>query len=204
MEPTNNERTVASYEQIVDDYARKTEGGHVLSGGLTRLAEAIPGGHVLEIGSGPGWDADQLETAGLTVRRTDITQGFIDFQRDRGKQVDRLDAISDDLGGPYDAVICLHVLQHIEPDDFAVVLGNIVAALRPGGCFLVSIPVGEGITWEVGDSGNQYFRVLRTEDELTTDLEALGLRIEWTERSEHEDGWVCVLATVPVSDSDLE
>jgi len=204
MEPTNNERTIESYDKIADDYAEQTKSGHVLDGELSRLAEALPGGHVLEIGSGPGWDADELEAAGLTIRRTDITQGFIDFQRNRGKEVDRLDAINDELGGPYDAVVCLHVLQHIEPDDFQVVLGKIVASLRPGGYFLVSIPVGEGIAWEEGESGHTYFRVLRTEGELTTDLEALGLWIEWTERSGHEDGWVCVLARVPVSASDAE
>src|SRR6187455_3510440 len=99
-----NARTVESYEEIAEDYARETTGARVLSGGLTRLAEAVPAGHVLEIGSGPGWDADALEEAGLKVRRTDITQAFIDFQQSRGKQVDRLDAINDDLGGPHDAV----------------------------------------------------------------------------------------------------
>ncbi len=130
---------------------------------LTRLAETIPGGHVLEIGSGPGWDADQLEEAGLTVRRTDITQAFIDFQRARGKQVDRLDAINDDLGGPYDAVVTLHVLQHVEPGDLPAVLAKVAGALRPGGRFLVSIPLGEGAGWEVGESGSPYYRALWSE-----------------------------------------
>ncbi|MEO6604737.1 MAG: class I SAM-dependent methyltransferase [Aeromicrobium sp.] len=193
MEPTNNERTVESYELIAEDYASKTEDGHVLTAGLTQLANAVPGGHVLEIGSGPGWDADTLEAAGLTVRRTDITQAFINLQRARGKTVDRLDAISDELGGPYDAVVSLHVLQHVEPDNFTLVLSKIATSLRPGGRFLVSIPVGEGITWEEGESGNKYFRVLRTEDELIADLAAVGLSMEWIERSAHEDGWVCIL-----------
>jgi SAM-dependent methyltransferase len=194
MEPTNNERTVASYEVIADAYAAETEGGHVLTGGLTRLAETLPGAHVLEIGSGPGWDADQLEDAGLTVRRTDITQGFIDFQRNRGREIDQLDAINDDLGGPYDAVVALHVLQHIEPGDLPVVLAKITAALRPGGRFLVSIPVGEGAGWETGESGRPYYRALRTEPDFLAALAEAGLNPEWTERSAHDDGWICVLA----------
>lgn len=194
MEPTSNERTVESYEVIVDEYAAESEGGHVLTGGLTQLAEAVPGGHVLEIGSGPGWDADQLEEAGLTVRRTDITQGFIDFQRKRGKEIERLDAINDELGGPYDSVVCLHVLQHVEPDDFSTVLAKVAAALRPGGRFLVSIPVGEGAGWETGEAGRTYYRALRSEPELVAALADVGLHAEWTERSAHEDGWVCILA----------
>ncbi len=134
-------------------------------GRLARLAEAVPGGHVLEIGSGPGWDADQLEEAGLTVRRTDITQAFIDQQRARGRQVDRLDAINDDLGGPYDAVVALHVLQHVRAGGVhrGAGEGRGRPATRWAGSSS-SIPVGEGTSWEDGRSGRPYYRVLRSED----------------------------------------
>jgi 2-polyprenyl-3-methyl-5-hydroxy-6-metoxy-1,4-benzoquinol methylase len=191
-----NARTVESYELIADDYARETAGSGVLAGGLTRLAETVPGGHALEIGSGPGWDADAVEEAGMTVRRTDITQAFIEFQRDRGKEADRLDAINDDLGGPYDAVVALHVLQHVEPDDLSTVLTKVAGALRPGGRFLVSIPLGEGAGWEVGESGRHYFRALWTEAEFKAALARVGLESEWTERAveDEETGWLCVLA----------
>ncbi len=196
MEPSPNARTVESYEVIADAYAAETQGGHVLTGGLTQLAETMPGAHVLEIGSGPGWDADQLEESGLTVRRTDITQGFIDFQRNRGKDVDPLDVINDDLGGPYDAVVCLHVLQHVESHDLDAVLTKIAASLRPAGRFLVSIPLGEGDGFEIGESGKQYYRALRTEADFVDLLARAGLTTEWTERSnnEEETGWLCVLA----------
>ena len=195
MEPTSNEQTVASYELIAGEYARDTESETpVLVGGLAQLAEAVPGGEVLELGSGPGWDADYVEKAGLTVRRTDVTQGFIDFQRNRGREIQRIDAINDELGGPYDAVICLHVLQHMEHDDVSTVLAKIAAALRPGGRFLVSIPVGEGAGWETGDSGKPYYKALRTEPEFIALLAHAGLLDEWIERSAHEDGWICILA----------
>ncbi len=191
-----NARTVESYELIAEDYARETAGSGVLAGGLTRLAEAVPGGHVLEIGSGPGWDADALEEAGMTLRRTDITQAFIEGQRARGKQADQLDVINDDLGGPYDAVVALHVLQHVEPDDLPIVLAKVAGALRPSGRFLVSIPLGEGAGWEVGESGRKYFRALRTEAEFIAALAGIGLQSEWTERAVEgeETGWLCVLA----------
>jgi SAM-dependent methyltransferase len=194
-----NARTVESYEGIADDYARATTGARVLSGGLTRLGEVVPAGHVLEIGSGPGWDADALEDAGLRVRRTDVTQAFVDFQRSRGKRADRLDAIDDDFGGPYDAVVALHVLQHVEPSDLSAVLAKVAGALRPGGRFLVSVPLGEGAGWEVGESGAPYYRALRSEADFIAALAEAGLAPEWTERSvEHEEsGWLCVLAGNP-------
>ncbi|MEJ7633525.1 methyltransferase [Aeromicrobium sp.] len=191
---TNSSRTIASYEQIAVEYARDTAGSGVLAGALARLAEVVPNGHALEIGSGPGWDADVLEEAGLTVRRTDVTQAFIDFQGSRGKAVDRLDVISDELDGPFDAVVALHVLQHVGPDDLAGVLAKVAGALHLGGRFLVSIPVGEGVSWEDGESGNSYYRVLRTEDAFTAELARVGLSPEWTERSADEGGWLAVLA----------
>ncbi|MET1061429.1 MAG: class I SAM-dependent methyltransferase [Aeromicrobium sp.] len=194
MEPSANARTVESYEEIAAEYARETSGNRVLAPALARLAETVPAGRALEIGSGPGWDADQLEDAGLTVRRTDITQAFIDLQRARGKQVDRLDAINDDLGGPYDAVVTLHVLQHVEPEDLPTVLSKVAGALRPGGRFLVSIPRGEGAGWEVGESGGPYYRALRTKEQFIDALQAAGFAPEWSDQSPHDTGWLVVLA----------
>lgn len=194
MEDSPNARTVASYEEIAADYARDTSGSAVLAGAVARLAEAVPGGHVLEVGSGPGWDADRLEDAGLTVRRSDVTQAFIDLQRARGKDVERLDVISDDLGGQHDAVMMLHVLHHVESEDVPGVLGKIAGALRPGGWFLVSIPRGAGEGWELGESGQPYCRVLRTEEELVDALDGAGLEPVWSDRSAHDDGWLVVLA----------
>ena len=197
MDPSPNARTIESYEQIAADYARETSDHRVLAVALARLVEAVPAGHVLEIGSGPGWDADQLEDAGLTVRRTDITQAFIDLQRERGKEVDRLDALHDELGGPYDAVVTLHVLQHVEPTDLPVVLDRIADAVRQGGWFLVSIPRGEGAGWEVGESGTPYYRALRTKDQFIEALRGAGLVAQWTDQSPADDGWLAVLARRP-------
>ena len=191
-----NARTVESYEHIAADYARETAGRGVLAAPLARFAEAVAAGHVLEIGSGPGWDADALEEAGLRVRRTDVTQAFIDLQLARGKHVEQLDAISDELGGPYDAVVALHVLQHVEPDDLPAVLTKIAAALRPKGRFLVSVPLGEGAGFEEGESGLPYYRALRSEAEFVDALERAGLERGWSERSvrDEESGWLCVMA----------
>jgi 2-polyprenyl-3-methyl-5-hydroxy-6-metoxy-1,4-benzoquinol methylase len=193
-EPTR--RTAASYDEGVEDYARETRSGEpVLLTGLTALAEAVPAGRVLEIGSGPGWDADWLEDAGLSVRRTDVTDGFIAFQRGRGKQVDPLDVIADDLGGPYDAIVALHVLQHVPSTELPAVLAKVAGALRPEGCFLVSIPRGEGEGWETGESGSQYYRALHTKNEFLGLLRAAGLEPEWTDQArDEESGWLCVLA----------
>lgn len=201
MESDPNTRTVESYEKIAVDYARETAGSGVMSGALTRLAETIPSGHVLEIGSGPGWDADVLEEADLTVRRTDITQAFIDLQHNRGKAIDRLDAINDSFGGTYDAVVALAVLQHVPRGDLPRVLAKVAAALRPGGRFLVAVRLGDGVGWEVGASGNRYYLAFWTEDEFIAELARVGLTPEWTGQTVNDEDpnlaasdWLTVLA----------
>ena len=149
------------------------------SDALRRLLGAVPAaGTVLEVGSGPGWDADFLEAHGVTVRRTDIATAFID------------------LGGPYDAVLAQAVLQHVDRALMPDLLGRVARALAPGGAFLVSVREGEGEQWEVGDSGNPCFTVLWREPDLCDALEDAGFSLEWRAWGEdsEESRWLTFLA----------
>lgn len=203
---TTNRETVASYEQIAREYAESTAGPEgVGSAALRRLVVAVPtDGRVLELGSGPGWDADFVESFGPTVRRTDITRAFIDLQRGRGKQAEVLDAIYDEYDGPYDAVLALCVLLHIERDDTDRVLAKVAEALRPGGSFLVSVREGVGEQWEVGDSGNRYHVVFWDGDDFRDRLESVGLAVTWSARSleDADEPWLTVLATKTTNDNE--
>lgn len=168
------------------------------SAALRRLVTALPtSGRVLELGSGPGWDADFVESFGPSVRRTDVTQAFVEFQQERGKVAEHLDAITDQYGGPYDAVLALCVLLHIDRDDTARVLAKVAAALRPGGSFLVSVREGVGEEWEVGESGNRYHVVFWDADDFRARLASVGLAVTWTARSleDADEPWLTVLAT---------
>src|SRR5262245_28439014 len=111
-----NGETVAAYGRYAEGYAAATRtvsdtGQAILDEFRGRLP---PGASILEIGSGPGWDADYLEALGFTVRRTDAAEGFVALQRARGKTAEMLNLITDDLGGPYDGVLILYVLQHLD------------------------------------------------------------------------------------------
>jgi SAM-dependent methyltransferase len=148
--------------------------------GLRRLLAAVPtGGTALEMGPGTGWDADLLERHGLEVRRLDVT--------------------TDDLGGPYDAVLARAVLQHVDRAVLPAVLGRVADALKPGGAFLVSVREGEGEQWEVGASGNPCFMVLWREPDLCDALEDAGFGLEWRAFGEdaEESRWLTFLARTP-------
>ena len=67
-------------------------------------------GRVLEIGSGGRRDALELENWGLSVRRTDVSKGFVELLRKNGFEADQLDPLTEDLadprrpGTPYDGI----------------------------------------------------------------------------------------------------
>ncbi|RWA57828.1 class I SAM-dependent methyltransferase [Mesorhizobium sp.] len=165
-------QTISAYEDYAERYDQIVR--HVPNereqASLKRLV-AIAGtaGQILEVGSGAGYDADFLEALGVKVRRTDATKRFLELQAARGKHGELLDLLTDDLGGPYDAVLALAVLIHVPRDQIDQVLARIAGSLRPGGAFLVSMRNGDGET-----DGN-YHTVLWRRDDFAARIESAGL-----------------------------
>ncbi|RFB88385.1 methyltransferase type 12 [Rhizobium leguminosarum bv. trifolii] len=172
----DTQRTIDSYEGCADEYSRIVDPfpAASLEAALRQVAIAAgQGGRVLEIGSGPGWDADFLETQGVFVRRTDATRRFLELQAAGGKAGEFLNVITDDLGGPYDAVIALCVLIHVPRDQTGHVLEKIAAALRPGGVFLVTMRDGDG------ETSGAYHMTYWRRDDFALCIKAAGLDLEW-------------------------
>jgi SAM-dependent methyltransferase len=189
-------RTIMSYEQFAPEYDKLIDEipPTDVQGALRRMVALIPpSGVVLEVGSGPGRDADFVEMLGAIVRRTDATQTFLDIQAARGKRGELLNLLTDDLGGPYDAVLALCTLIHIDRGHTSFVLRKIADALRPGGAFLVSVREGKGET-----TGN-YQMTYWSHAAFATRLETVGLRIECSDRriDVDNDVWITFLCRRP-------
>ena len=173
-------RTVAAYENCARDYAADVAppsgpGAEP----LRRLADSLPAdSRVLDIGSGPGWDADYLETLGLRVHHTDATAAFRDVQAERGLRVDALDVLTDEIADRYDGILMLCVLQHFERTELDAVLAKLAKALKDEGAMLLSHPLGEDEYWEHSASGD--YRVVRWSGEaLDARLRAAGFNKLW-------------------------
>jgi 2-polyprenyl-3-methyl-5-hydroxy-6-metoxy-1,4-benzoquinol methylase len=187
------QRTVQSYEGSARHYNTLCDKDPppFVEGALRRMLQCVPaGGSVLEIGSGPGRDADFVESLGAVVRRTDATQAFLDLQAERGKKGDLLNVVTDELGGPYDAVLAMCVLIHVDREQMDVVLRKVLGSLKPGGAFLVSMRKGEG------ETGGDYHTVYWTRDGFAARLAAVGLAIQWDMESVDSDNdeWLTFLA----------
>ncbi|MER7249102.1 class I SAM-dependent methyltransferase [Kribbella sp. NPDC000426] len=190
---TDNEVTLSAYEQAADKFRESipTAANDTL---IDLLAERIgPGARVLEIGSGTGRDALELERRGFVVRRTDATQAFIDMMRADGYAVDRLNALTDDFGGPYDAVFADAVFLHFDRPDLAQVLRK---AARAAGVLAFATREGKGEEWSDRHLDLPRHFVMWQEDALRELLKSTGWEVQRLDRGEGKFGmWFYVLAT---------
>jgi len=189
----NTQRTVESYEGFAREYDKlcSEKLPLVVEDALRRMVQWVPViGSVLDIGCGPGREADFVESLGAVVRRTDAAQAFLDVQAERGKQAELLNVVIDELGGPYDAVLALCVLIHVDREQIDPVLDKIRRALRTGGAFLVSMRTGEG------ETSGKYHTVYWTRDQFAARLVAAGLSVHWETQSvdSDDDEWITLLA----------
>ncbi len=152
--------TVAGYDQQAAAYRDATQPmPDRVRLAIDGLVAALPAGsRVLEIGSGSGRDAAALEAGGLSVRRTDITPGFVELLRADGFEADVLDPLTDDLadparpGQPYEAVWASASLLHVARADLPVVLRRLADATRGDGLLRMSVKEGDGEGWSTHGS----------------------------------------------------
>lgn len=192
----NNQRTVADYQRSARDYVDTVDGKASASDeALQRLAAAVrPGSRVLDVGSGPGWDADRLEALGVDVHRTDAAAAFCEFQAERGKRCDPFDLLSDRIDDRYGGVMMLCVLQHFERTELDGALRKLALALDPGGPMLLMYPEGDDDRWEHGIEGD--YRVVRwMPSAFDAHLAQVGFAVAWEYTTQGRGGaWRTLLA----------
>ena len=194
--------TLESYQAQAADYAEATQQlPDVLGAAMDRFAGDLgEGARVLEVGSGAGRDAAELEQRGLRVRRTDITPEFVRMLRQQGHAADQLDPLHDDMSdpaGPYDGVWASASLLHVRREDLPAVLANLAGVTRPDGRFFLALKEGDGARFSRHGSisGPRHFTFWR-EEPLTAVLASAGWRVESVEhRDGHRDErWLQVVA----------
>ncbi|MEO6703686.1 MAG: methyltransferase domain-containing protein [Jatrophihabitantaceae bacterium] len=188
--------TLTTYEASACKYAGQVRPvTSELAGFLDRLAGLVPGGSVLELGSGPGRDADYLEQRGLTVARTDGTKAFVEMLRANGQQARLLDARYDELGGPYDALLADAMLLHLTRVELAALLVRAHGALAGQAILAFTVKDGDGEAWsEARLSLPRYFTYWRAEP-LRDLLERTGWTVlSLTKVAGRLEPWLYVLA----------
>jgi len=144
------------------------------------LARAVAGmrpGDALDVGAAGGGNTRVLTGLGWRAAALEYGADGAEVAAERGLSVLRADATALPVAaGSFDLVVAFDVLEHIE-DHKAAVTG-IFEALRPGGHFLVAVPVDPRL-WSSHDVAVGHVRRY-TRSELLTLLEDAGFVVEWS------------------------
>jgi SAM-dependent methyltransferase len=177
----NQQITIDSYNSSIPGYVAYTvskPSGEFVAW-MDQFAEMLPTRvRVLEIGSGPGRDADYLESQGIDIIRTDAAQGFIDYQRDTmGKEVIRFDPLKGTYPHTYGAIFAAGVFLHFTPDQLKLALANLQAGLAPNALIAFSLKQGDGEDFKEHKIGPpRYFKYWQRR-ELDSLLTGAGVKI---------------------------
>jgi ubiquinone/menaquinone biosynthesis C-methylase UbiE len=144
---------------------------------------------VLNLGVGRGKLEEQLvRKAGgrsLQYLGTDITQSTLALLKKRFPQLrfsyERLEKLSL-KNDSYDQVCLLEVLEHIKPNQTFAVLSEVYRVLVPGGKFLISVPVNEGLEEMLPTNPNSHMRMY-SESLLHFELQSVGFKVKKTWRA---------------------
>lgn len=178
---TNNQRTIQAYEQHVPEYIQGTPQQVTAWSSIeVWLKEALDGlqkdARILEFGSATGRDAEYIQAMGYSVDCTDATQAFVDLLQQKGLAARRLNAITDDLDGPFDLVIANAVLLHFTREETGQVLRNVLQALGDNGRFAFTLKQGDGEEWSEAKLGAPRYFCYWQEADIRQQLEVTGYR----------------------------
>jgi SAM-dependent methyltransferase len=166
---SGDDETIAVYETRSRDYAART--GRKAEPGLAEFVAALPeGGHLLDLGCGPGDSAHRFQKAGFTVDAVDASPAMVSRARELGVPARR--ATFDEVEGQdlYDGIWASYSLLHAARADMPATLARLHRALKPGGRLHIGMKLGTG---EQRDNLGRLY-VYYTEAELVGLLEAAG------------------------------
>ncbi|MVO17688.1 class I SAM-dependent DNA methyltransferase [Parasedimentitalea huanghaiensis] len=172
-----DQETMAVYAEAADEYADRfalTKNADQDADLFAFLSDVPNGGHVLDLGCGPGQWAARLRDEGLTVEATDASPEMVDLAK-ANYGLDAKLATFEDLADEvhYDGVWANFSLLHAPRADFPRHLKRIQRALRPGGCLSIGMKIGSG---ENRDHLGRFYAYY-SEDELRALLTEAGFNV---------------------------
>lgn len=174
---SKNDQTIQAYEANVELYVSGTP--HVASTDVSSwmsraLAHLTQDSKILELGSAFGRDAADAKAKGYIFQLTDAAQSFVTLLQQKGYNAHLLNAITDDLGGPWDMVFANCVFLHFTVEEFDLVLQKIARSLNNSGILAFAVKQGKGSEWSSEKINTPRFFQYWTQPELKEHLSKTG------------------------------
>lgn len=138
-------KTIAIYDAKAADYAKMVRSDKANKHLQTFIGALPSGGHVLDIGCGPGNSAAVMHKAGLLVTALDPSSEMAAIGR-KIYGVDIQKGSYDDIHGEaiYDGIWSNFSMLHVPKKDVPKHLKSIKRALKPDGKFVIGVKTGSG------------------------------------------------------------
>jgi hypothetical protein len=143
---SDNAKTLETYNKNVPAYVddQPAEVSEQLQAFITSALSGLPkSAKILELGSGPGRDAEFIQSLGYHVETTDAAEPFIDYMLSRALNARKIDVLKDSYGGPYDLIYASALLLHFTDQEVSHILGQMSAALSAGGRIAIRTKGGD-------------------------------------------------------------
>lgn len=196
----SNQQTIDAYQSHVQEYIDGTpqQVDGVVKDWMDAALDGLPkDAEILEFGSAFGRDTDYIQGKGFKVNSTDATPAFVELLQKKGQDARVLNAITDDLGGPYDLVIANAVLLHFTREETEKVLTKVLASLKDGGRFAFTLKQGDGEKWEDTKLGAPRYFCFWQEDQIEELLKKVGYSrtsVSGDKATRNNTTWVQVIA----------
>jgi 2-polyprenyl-3-methyl-5-hydroxy-6-metoxy-1,4-benzoquinol methylase len=109
---------------------------------VERLVATVPaGGLILDIPCGTGPYFGIVQSAGRQVVGADQSAGMLETARAKysGVRTEKIGLQELDFDAHFDGVLCVDSMEHVPPEEWPLVAGNLRRALRPGGHLYLTI-----------------------------------------------------------------
>lgn len=174
--------TKESYDKTTGDYVKMGRGLRPMKEFKNFISRLKKGSLVLDLGCGPGLDAEMFAREGFRVIGVDFSENMIESAKARVgsaefkvMNIKKLD-FEDEF---FDAVWANAIFLHIFKKDIPSVLNGVFRVLKKGGIFFVSVKEGDG---EILKPDPRYGNVEKfwsffQKDEIENELKKAGFKI---------------------------
>jgi SAM-dependent methyltransferase len=161
---TKENITIESYNKVAGGYADYYYHRNVMQRELDYFIDLLPHkSRVLDLGCGPGHDANYLVRKGICVVGIDLSCGMIAIAKRRVQSADFYvmdikDGLSG-LGGKFGGIWACSSLLHIERQYLPEVIRELYRVLKKGGIIYISLKHGKGEGYKT--ENRPYGKVIR-------------------------------------------